>query len=104
MTYYGFGIRNCRRFGFMLSFLIIFLCSPVQAKRRDLIIMKNGDRLTGEVKKLENGVLYVAFDYTSGSIGLDWLQVEQVQSTGGFQIVMKNGNRMSGTIEKLPTE
>ena len=53
-----------------LSFLIVLLCLPAQAKRKDLVIMiKNGDRLTGEVKKLEHGVLYVDLDYVSGSVG-----------------------------------
>lgn len=42
--------------------------------RHDVIIMKNGDHMTREVKKLENGVLYIQTDYLSGSIGLDWLQ------------------------------
>ncbi|MGB8989642.1 MAG: DUF481 domain-containing protein, partial [Candidatus Sulfotelmatobacter sp.] len=89
-----------KRFWVVLSSFIILLCLPAQAKRKDLVIMKNGDRLTGEVKKLEHGVLYVDLAYVSGSIGLDWLQVERVQSTGGFQVVLKNGERVAGTIEK----
>jgi len=31
--------------------------------RHDTITMKNGDRLTGEVKKLEQGVLYVKYTF-----------------------------------------
>lgn len=86
--------------------LVLLACFPVSAKvtRHDVIIMKNGDRMTGEVKKLENGVLYISTDYFSGSIGLDWLQVARVQSTGGFQIVLKDGNRTAGTIEKVSEE
>ncbi len=72
--------------------------------RHDVVIMKNDDHMTGEVKKLENGVLYIQTDYFSGSIGLDWLQVAKVQSTGGFQIVLKNGQRSAGTIAKVPEE
>ena len=101
MTRYIFGIRSKTQIGIVLSFLLVFLCFPAQAKRKDLVIMKNGDHLTGEVKKLEHGVLYVDLDYVSGAVGLDWMQVEQVQSTGGFQVVLKNGDRMSGTIEKV---
>jgi putative salt-induced outer membrane protein YdiY len=72
------------------------------AKRNDLVIMKNGDRLTGEVKKLEGGVLYVDLDYVSGSVGLDWTKVEKVNSTGTYQVVMESGARMAGTIAKTP--
>lgn len=100
MNHYIFRLRIEKRFWVVLSSFIILLCLPAQAKRKDLVIMKNGDRLTGEVKKLEHGVLYVDLAYVSGSIGLDWLQVERVQSTGGFQVVLKNGERVAGTIEK----
>jgi hypothetical protein len=100
MTNYIFKAQIEKRFCILLSSLIILLCLPVQAKRNDVVIMKNGDRLTGEVKKLEHGVLYVDLQYVSGSVGLDWLQVERVQSTGGFQVVLKNGERVEGTIEK----
>lgn len=62
--------------------------------------MNNGDRFTGEVKRLQNGSLYVETDYVSGSIALDWNQVQSVQSTAIYQIVMNNGRRVEGKIEK----
>ncbi len=85
---------------------LIIATSPTSAKvsRHDVVIMKNGDHMTGEVKKLENGVLYIQTDYFSGSIGLDWLQVAKVQSTAGFQIVLKDGQRSAGTIAKVAEE
>jgi putative salt-induced outer membrane protein YdiY len=100
MTNYVFRFQIEKRFWVVLSSFLILLCLPAQAKRNDVVIMKNGDRLTGEVKKLEHGILYVDLAYVSGSIGVDWLQVERVQSTGGFQVVLKNGERVAGTIEK----
>jgi putative salt-induced outer membrane protein YdiY len=103
MANYIFSLRIQKRFCAVLSSLIILLCLPVAAKRNDLVIMKNGDRFTGEVKKLEHGVLYVDLPYVSGSVGFDWLQVERVQSTGGFQVVLNNGERVAGTIEKKST-
>ncbi len=100
MKNYIFRLRVEKRFWVVFSSFIILLCPPAQAKRKDLVIMKNGDRLTGEVKKLEHGILYIDLTYVSGSIGLDWSQVERVQSTGGFQVILKNGKRVSGTIQK----
>jgi hypothetical protein len=55
--------------------------------------MKNGDRLTGEVKRLEQGILYIETDYFSGSVGVDWLQVEKVESKATFQIVLSDGKK-----------
>ena len=79
------------------------LLNPLVAfgkRNTDVVVMNNGDRLTGEIKKLENGILYVETNYFSGSIGLDWLQVERVQSTGNYQITLKDGSRVEGTITR----
>jgi putative salt-induced outer membrane protein YdiY len=74
-------------------------CAKVS--RHDTVIMKNGDRLTGEVKRLEQGILYIQTDYFSGSVGVDWLQVEKVESKATFQIVLNNGKRLTGSISKV---
>jgi putative salt-induced outer membrane protein YdiY len=62
--------------------------------------MNNGDRFTGKVKRLQNGLLYVETDYVSGNIGLDWSQVQSVQSTATYRIILNNGRRLEGKIEK----
>jgi len=89
---------------FLLVYLLACLGSQAQEKRRDVVVMSNGDRLTGQVKRLQNGLLFVAMDYVSGNIGLDWDQVESVQSTATFQIVLSNGQRFIGKIEKTSRE
>ena len=96
------GSNVASRFQLIALVATLFLVPfEAQAKRNtDVVTMKNGDHLTGEVKKLENGILYLETDYLSGSIGLDWLQVERVQSTGNYQIILKDGSRMEGTIER----
>jgi putative salt-induced outer membrane protein YdiY len=88
----------------LILFGFLYLLAPrpsyAAVKRHDTIIMKNGDHLTGEVKRLQEGVLYVQTDYFSGSVGLDWLQVEKVESTATFQIVLSDGKRLTGHISK----
>src|ERR1035441_9676911 len=88
-------IRVC-----LLATLLACLCSPAQARRKDVVIMNNGDHFTGEVKKLQNGLLYVETDYVSTNIGLDWNQVQSVESTATYRIVLNNGKRFEGKIEK----
>src|SRR5208282_4549691 len=86
----------------LLAALFACLCSPAQAKRKDVVIMNNGDHFTGEVKGLQNGLLYVETDYVSGKIGLDWNQVQSVESTASYRIILNNGRRLEGNIEKNP--
>ena len=89
---------------FFLPILVVFACFPAQAKRKDVVVMNNGDHFTGEVKRLQNGLLFVETDYVSGSIGLDWNQVQSVQSTATYRIVLNNGKRIEGKIEKVFAE
>jgi putative salt-induced outer membrane protein YdiY len=95
-----------RRYVQSVSFIGLFLClSPLASatvSRKDVVIMKNGDRLTGDIKKMENGVLYIETNYFSGSVGVDWKQVEKIRSTATYQITLTTGDRLKGKIEKLP--
>jgi putative salt-induced outer membrane protein YdiY len=84
--------------------LLACLCYAAQAKRKDVVVMNNGDHFTGQVKRLQNGLLYIETDYASGNIGLDWNQVEAVQSTATYRIVLNNGKRLEGKIEKVSGE
>lgn len=91
-----------RRFGciFLVMPLLSCLCPSAQAKRKDVVVMNNGDHFTGEVKRLQNGLLFIETEYVSDNIGLDWNQVQSVQSTATYRIVLNNGQRLDGTIEK----
>jgi putative salt-induced outer membrane protein YdiY len=66
--------------------------------------MNNGDHFTGKVKRLQNGLLFIETDYAPGNIGLDWDQVQSVQTAATFQIVLNNGQRLVGKIEKISRE
>ena len=91
-----------------LATLLVFVFFPfqtqAQVKRHDVVIMKNGDHITGDIKRLENGLLYVDTTYVTDSIALDWNQVKSVKSSATFQIVLNNGKRLRGTIERTPVE
>ena len=84
----------------LLALLSACLCPSAQATRKDVVVMNNGDRFTGEVKRLHNGLLFVETEYVSGNIGLDWNQVGSVQTTATYRIVLNNGQRLDGKIEK----
>jgi len=89
---------------FVLLLLLLCFCFPAQARRRDVIVMNNGDHFTGRIKRLENGLLFVETDYVSGDIGFDWNQVQSIESAAIYQIVLNNGQRLEGRIEKASSE
>jgi hypothetical protein len=84
--------------------LVLLLASPAFGKRKDdVVIMKNGDKFTGETKALQYGVLIFKSDYMKDSVHLDWRQVETLQSKDTFIVGLSNGERVTGFIEKETT-
>ena len=86
-------------FGFTL-----LVCSPLFARdNTDVIVMKNGDRMTCEIKGLSAGVLSVKLKYVQGSIGVDWLQVARLESNQLFLVKTEDGTVYTGKLSTAAT-
>jgi hypothetical protein len=64
----------------------------------DVLVMKNGDRFTCEIKGLSAGVLSVDLDYVDGSISVQWSQVAHLQSNRLFLVKTESGAAYTGKI------
>jgi Protein of unknown function, DUF481 len=81
----------------------LFLATPGFARNKnDVVVMKNGDRLTCEIKGLDDGVLSVSLDYVDGTVSLQWSKVARLESAQKFIIKTQDGSVQSGTL--LSTE
>src|SRR6202161_3264037 len=83
----------------------LILCSallfsvPLFAQgKTDVIVMKNGDRFTCEIKSLGAGVLSVKLDYVDGTISLQWSQVAHLESNRLFLVHTESGAAYTGKI------
>jgi hypothetical protein len=84
--------------------VLVGLSWPALAKRKDdAVVMKNGDRITGEIRKLETGVLYIKPGYALEPIALNWSEVERVESKDTCLVVLTDGKRYTGSIQKVLT-
>ncbi len=66
--------------------------------KTDILVMKNGDRITCEIKKLEGGVLLASLDYVDGNISIDWQKVDRVESQALFSVKLQDGTTFAGTM------
>ena len=75
----------------------LLLAAPLLARdKTDVMVMKNGDRMTCEVKGLDAGVLYVSFDYIDGTASVDWSKVDRLESTQLFIVKTQDGSMYTG--------
>jgi Protein of unknown function, DUF481 len=78
-------------------FLVAVLPGAARDKT-DIIVMENGDRLTGEVKGLRAGVLYVSLPYVDGTIQIEWSKVSRLESSQLFIVQTQDGSLYTGTL------
>lgn len=86
---------------FLLALLMVTALSSSPAFARDktdIVSLKNGDRVTGEIKQLEHGKLRVKTD-SMGEVSIEWDDVASVQSAYEFQFERTDGTRITGTIK-----
>ncbi len=62
---------------FFLFFLLGFV---VDAQRTDVIVLKNGDKITGDLKKLDMGTILV-----------DWSKVKSIRTTKTYEVKLTSG-------------
>ncbi|HEY6272553.1 MAG TPA: DUF481 domain-containing protein [Terriglobales bacterium] len=86
----------------LLSFIL--LAGPLYARdKTDVMVMKNGDRITCAVKGLEGGVLYVEVDYVDGTASVDWSKVARLESKQLFYVKTEDGSVYTGTLSTSET-
>lgn len=77
----------------------LLLTMPLAAREKtDVLVMKNGDHITCEIKGLDSGTLYIKIDYILSTLSLDWSKVDHVESKQLFIITTQGGSVYSGAI------
>ena len=81
--------------------ILLFVACPLFGKRKDdVVIMKNGDKMTGEIKSLEFGELVFKSSYMKDSVHLDWKDVATLQSQDTYIVGLSDGERVTGFIHR----
>jgi hypothetical protein len=76
--------------------------SGAAREKVDVVYLKNGDRVTGEIVGLEYGELRLSTDSMS-TVAIEWLDVVNVESTQMFVVEDDMGGRFHGSlIDKAP--
>jgi hypothetical protein len=70
-----------------LALLLLLTCPSFGKRKDDVVIMKNGDKFTGEIKALQYGELIFKSSYMKDNVHLDWKQVKTLRSRDAFIVV-----------------
>jgi hypothetical protein len=70
--------------------------ASAQAKT-DVVTLANGDRITGEVSKLDRGQLEYKTD-DEGTIYVEWDKIVSLEAKGQFEVITTDGRRFLGSL------
>ena len=90
----------------LVAIIVLLLVSapPVLAKHDDdVVILKNGDRVTGEIKGLQRGELRIKADYMAEAVRLDWARVHRIESKSTYMIWLVDGTLFTDVMRMLPS-
>ena len=89
-------MKLCKPFALCV---LAWICAPAWADKSDVVILKNGDKLTGEIEKLEAGLLEFSTD-TMGTVHIEWRFIAQVISSTSQVVETIDGRRLLGSLKK----
>ena len=87
----------------LIAWLTVLPSLVHAAPKTDIVFLKNGDRITGEVKSLLRGKLEFKTDHMD-TVLIEWDQIEQIVSDTSQSVELANGTRFFGPLEKPASE
>ncbi len=87
----------------IIPLLLLLLCAnsldAFAHAKTDIVTLYNGDRITGEIKELDGGILKLGTD-SMGTISIEWQEIASVESEFYYEFQLSSGARHFGSIEK----
>lgn len=77
--------------------VLLSTVSPAAAERTDVLILKNGDHITGEIKSLQRGMLEFKTDHMD-TLQVEWPAVARLTSKTHFEVELEDGRRFYGSL------
>jgi len=85
-----------------VALLVSAAASDLAAQpRTDVVLLANGDRITGEIKKLDRGKLTLKTD-AADTIAIEWVRVEALTSDRLFEVRGRTGAAAYGALRPSP--
>ncbi len=94
-------MASCRTRPAAIAASLVLAALPAFAAKTDVVVLKNGDHLTGEVEQLERGRLQLKTD-DLGTVQIEWDKVASVAASAPFDVDDMQGNRYLGSLVPGP--
>jgi hypothetical protein len=94
MFFKSFHITSAKK----ILFTLIFVPTLLLAQKTDIITLKNGDNITGELKELQTGLLELSTD-NMGTIYIEWDKITDIKTDKFFEVELTDGRIYYGSFQ-----
>lgn len=82
----------------LAAFGLVFGASDAAlAARTDVIVLRNGDHITGEVIQMQQSKLQLKTD-DAGTLSIEWDKIATVTTAARYDVTLRNGQRLFGRL------
>lgn len=82
-----------------IMILAVFVCRPAPARdKTDILVLKNGNEITGEIREMSRGYLSLKTDSMS-TVQIKWQDVDKITSKHLFAVELSNGRIFEGSLQ-----
>jgi hypothetical protein len=85
------------------ALLVALLASRAHADKTDVVVLENGDKITGEIKGMSRGKLDFKTDDV-GRLSIEWIKVARVTSSHSFEVELSSGKKYYGVLHSPSDE
>lgn len=82
--------------------LLVLWAAPAFAQKTDVVILRNGNEVTGEIKNLDKGKLEYSTD-DMGRINIEWDKIHHLTSSHYFEVELVSGAKYFGQLRRTDT-
>lgn len=77
-------------------FLIAMVIYQVDAQI-DSLILKNEDKIAGEIKSMDKGILQIETDYSDSDFKIEWEKISGIKTESHFLVILEDGTKYFNT-------
>jgi hypothetical protein len=90
------------RAGVAAAVFAVVIGSAGVAAAQDVVITTTGERLVGEIKKVEKDVLTIETGYSDADFKIEWEKIASIESARQFVMETFDGRRLAGSLTPDP--
>ncbi|MCX7548212.1 DUF481 domain-containing protein [Xanthomarina sp. F1114] len=81
-----------------LTLLLFLFFSSFSWSQNDTLVLKNKDKIIGEIKSMDRGVLTLKTSYSDSDFKITWLDIISIRSEQTYMLTLSDGTRVNSTL------